>query len=202
MPIYPRVKRFLDVVLGASVLLACLPLLTLAALLVKLESPGPVLFVQRRLGRHGKLFWLYKFRSMYHQPRMAARQVYAGDPEVTRMGRVLRRLKIDELPQLWNVLKGDMSLVGPRPALPEQLAELTGVAARRLEVRPGLTGLAQVKGNILLSWPRRWRYDVVYVQRLSLALDGWIVLRTLLVLVCGEQFFLRPSSRRMEASTP
>jgi len=196
---YPRVKRILDVLLGATAVAVCLPVLILAAVLVKLDSPGPVFFVQRRLGRNGGVFLLYKFRSMYFRAKPVEGQVVRGDPEVTRVGRVLRRLKIDELPQIWNVIKGDMSLVGPRPALPEQLAMLSGSALRRLDVRPGLTGLAQVKGNILLPWPQRWRYDVVYVQRLSMTLDAWIICRTLLVVLYGEEYFLRTSPRPLEA---
>ncbi len=186
MDIYPKFKRMMDVVVSMLILILCAPLLLAVAIVIKVDSRGPIFFSQRRLGKGGREFLLHKFRSMYDRSRLPDRQTYADDPEVTRVGRVLRRLKLDELPQLWNVVRGEMSLIGPRPALPEQLDVLSPSARRRLHVYPGLTGLAQVHGNILLSWPQRWRYDILYADRMSLALDCWIMWRTLLVLVFGE----------------
>jgi lipopolysaccharide/colanic/teichoic acid biosynthesis glycosyltransferase len=188
---YPPVKRAIDVGAALPALVALSPVLLVAALLVRRSSPGPVLFRQARLGYRGRVFTLYKLRTMTDRPRVAHAEIRAGNPEVTPAGAVLRRFKIDELPQLLNVVRGDMSLVGPRPALPAQLAEYTPLALRRLEVRPGLTGLAQVNGNIALSWPERWAYDARYVDELSLALDLRILLRTLGVLLRGEQAYWR-----------
>ncbi len=179
-------KRLLDLLSAAVLLVLLSPALALIALLIPLESPGPALFRQERLGWRGRVFRIYKFRTMTHAARVPGHEIFGQDPDVTRLGRWLRRLKLDELPQLWNVLFGTMSLVGPRPALPQQLAEYDAAARRRLDVRPGLTGLAQVAGNIYLTWPERWAYDAQYVERLSFGLDLWILWRTLFVVVWGE----------------
>lgn len=190
-------KRCLDLVLAVLLLAAAAPLLAAAALLIKLESRGPVLFIQSRLGRGGRLFWVLKLRTMTDRPRTDHLQVFEGNQEVTRVGGWLRRTKIDELPQLWNVVRGEMSVVGPRPGLPEHLPQLDHRGRRRLDALPGLTGWAQVHGNIHLSWPHRWCYDAWYVDHVSLPLDAWIVLRTVAVVVCGEQRFIRrPRTRR------
>lgn len=184
-------KRTVDLIVAGAALVLLAPLLLLCAALIKLESRGPVLFLQPRLGRRGAVFTAWKFRTMTDVPRTPTQEIIGRVEGVTRVGAWLRRLKIDELPQLVNVLRGEMSLIGPRPALPQQLDEYTPRAARRLEVRPGLTGLAQVHGNIHLTWPQRWEWDVAYVERLSPALDAWIALRTLLVVAAGERRFLK-----------
>lgn len=189
---YARVgKRMLDLALASAGLIVVSPVLAAAALAVKLDSPGPVLFRQARLGRHGSLFSLLKLRTMTHVPRTPGGEVSLDNPEVTAVGRVLRRTKLDELPQLINVLRGEMSIVGPRPALPRMLEELDEVGLQRLRVRPGLTGLAQIRGNVHLSWPERWRYDAHYVETQSLATDLSIVLRTVPTVLLGEQRMLR-----------
>lgn len=184
-----RLKRALDISMALLLLALLSPVLGTTALLLKFDSPGPVLFRQRRLGLQGRVFDLYKFRSMVHRQRTADRQIYEGDPEVTRLGHVIRRFKIDELPQLFNVLKGDMSIVGPRPCLPELQSEFDENGRLRILVRPGLTGLAQVNGNILLSWPERWRLDRIYVESLSFMVDCKILLKTVLVVLLGEKRF-------------
>ncbi len=187
-------KRLLDV--AATVLLLCLawPVLALAAIAIWLESPGPVLFRQERLGQHGRLFRICKFRTMTHRLRTVHQEIKGREAEVTRVGFWLRRLKIDELPQLLNVLTGEMALIGPRPPLPSQIDDYDAVTRTRLNVRPGLTGLAQINGGVYLSWPERWEYDVQYVERLSLTFDLWILWRTLAVVLAGEEKFLkRPS---------
>lgn len=183
-------KRTLDLLVVLPFFLLLLPLLAIAALLVKLDSPGPVFFVQKRLGRYGSTFLTYKFRSMTDRPRTTHTEVLPGHSEVTRTGVWLRRFKIDELPQLWNIVRGDMSLVGPRPALPEHISEYNRDGLERLLERPGLTGLAQVNGNIYLSWPERWAWDARYVRELSLRTDLRIIVRTVAVVVCGEEKFL------------
>ena len=182
-------KSTLDFLMSLLCLLLASPLLVLAMVSIKLTSSGPVFFSQQRLGRNGVTFKLLKFRTMTHKKREVADEVLAGNPEVTLVGRPLRRFKIDELPQLVNVLRGDMSFVGPRPAMPEQLAEYDETSKQRLLVRPGLTGLSQVSGNIYLTWPERWKLDVEYVYNLSLGWDIRILLKTILVVLLGEHRF-------------
>lgn len=184
-------KRLLDLVLAVAAIILLLPVFGITALLVRANSSGPVLFVQFRLGRQGELFRMYKFRTMIDSPRTALHEIIGVHPEVTRVGYWLRRFKLDELPQLLNVIKGDLSIVGPRPALPVQLREYTDLALQRLEVRPGLTGLSQVNGNIHLTWPERWHYDALYVKNLTFKLDIQIILRTFAVLVRGEDEFCK-----------
>lgn len=188
-------KRLLDLSLTVPVLLLAAPLFAVVALLIKLNSRGPVFFVQERLGRGGRIMQTLKFRSMTDRLRTSHQEIFGKTDEVTAVGYWLRRFKIDELPQLWNIVRGDMSLVGPRPALPSQLGEYTELAHRRLLVRPGLTGLAQVHGNIHLSWPERWVYDAQYVDRVTFAHDLWIIARTIGVVFLGEQRFLKRPPR-------
>jgi len=164
-------QRVFDLVLTTAALPLALPVLAVAALLVRLSMGAPVLFRHTRTGRSGRPFTLYKLRTM--RP--------GGDSDATRLtavGRLLRTLSLDELPQLWNVLRGDMSLVGPRPLLPQYLARYTPVQARRHEVRPGITGLAQVSGRNGLTWAERFALDVWYVDQQSVALDARILWRT------------------------
>jgi lipopolysaccharide/colanic/teichoic acid biosynthesis glycosyltransferase len=191
-------KRILDLLIATLLSIFLSPFLLVVAILVRLDSPGPVFFDQRRAGKDGRIFTAYKFRTMTHQARLPNREILLDDPEVTRIGYWLRRLKIDELPQLHNVVRGDMSLVGPRPALANQLLEYNGETQKRLLVRPGLTGLAQVNGNIYLSWPDRWKYDVWYVENISFFLDLKIMLRTVAVLLAGEDRLLRSPSLFIE----
>jgi len=181
-------KRPLDI-LGSGILLVLnAPVFLLAAMAVVLDG-GPVFYRQTRAGRLGHPFALLKFRSMRvnHIPVAEVGQVSGAHPLVTPIGRLLRRYKIDELPQLLNVLLGDMSLVGPRPVLLEQAAEYTPHERRRLEVRPGMTGWAQVNGNIEVPWPDRIMLDVWYVDHASLWLDLKILAMTVAVVLFGEE---------------
>lgn len=195
-------KRALDLALTAFALLLLWPLLLLVALLIKLTSRGPVLFRQERLGRDAVTFMAYKFRTMTDKPRVPDTLAYSGDPsEITTFGRFLRRTKLDELPQIFNILRGEMSIVGPRPQLPAQLVEFDDNARLRLLVSPGLTGLAQVNGNTVLTWKERWHYDAEYVRSLTFALDCRILFRTIGVLVAGEERFTRkPDVTQRESS--
>lgn len=177
--------------LAATFLVILSPFLLVIYILVKAGSKGPFLFIQRRLGYHGQIFNAYKIRTMTHKIRHVHTQIYGKHPEVTRVGFFLRKYKIDELPQLINIFLGEMSFVGPRPGLPEQLKNYTELAKMRLSVRPGLTGLAQINGNIYLSWPERWIYDGLYVKRLSFKLDILILAKTFLILIKGEKKFLK-----------
>jgi len=165
-------KRALDVAGALALLVVASPVLAVAALAIRATMGAPVLYRQRRTGLGGRVFTLLKLRTM----RDAAGPDAA---RITRLGAWLRALSIDELPQLWNVLRGEMSLVGPRPLLPEYLERYTPEQARRHAVRPGITGLAQVSGRNGLSWPEKFRLDLWYVDHASLALDLRILRRTL-----------------------
>ncbi|MGH3021698.1 MAG: sugar transferase [Gaiellaceae bacterium] len=180
-------KRALDIA-GASVgLLVSAPFLAAAAAAVKLEDRGPVLYRQRRVGKDGREFDLLKLRTMVVGAERlgAGYAVDEGDPRITRAGRVLRRLSVDELPQLWNVVRGDMSLVGPRPTLAYQVERYTERQRRRLEVKPGITGWAQIQGRASLPWDDRIELDVWYVEHRSFWLDLRILARTPLALFTG-----------------
>jgi len=188
---YARLKRVLDIVAVLVLLLPMFPVLIACAVAVKLGSPGPVLFRQLRLGEGEVPFRILKFRTMRVESGRIAAQTFGHSEGVTREGRVLRRLKLDELPQLLNVLQGHMSLVGPRPSLPELAETLPGWARHRYSVPPGLTGLAQTNGNVALDWETRCTYDVRYIATRSLRLDLAILLRTLIVIPLGEARFVR-----------
>jgi len=181
------VRRAFDVLASVVGLGVTSPVLGAAALAIKLEDGGPVLYRQRRVGQRGAEFELLKLRTMVvgAERRGAGWAVNEGDPRITRVGRLLRRLSIDELPQLWNVLRGEMSIIGPRPTLAYQVERYTPHQRRRLEVKPGLTGWAQVNGRARLPWPERIELDVWYVEHRSPALDVRILLRTPLALVSG-----------------
>jgi lipopolysaccharide/colanic/teichoic acid biosynthesis glycosyltransferase len=179
----------------AAVVLAVLtsPIMLLAALLIRLSGKGPVFFVQMRGGRNGVTFRALKFRTMRAGRKPDPKELVPLDhPEITRVGRWLRRLKIDELPQIINVLKGDMALVGPRPTLPDQVAAYDDFRRQRLLVRPGITGLAQINGNVALSWDQRILYDIAYVRRCRLSMDLGILLKTLWVVGRGDARAARP----------
>ena len=180
-------NRALDVA-GASVALGLAsPVLALAALAVKLEDGGPVLYRQRRVGLHGEEFELVKLRTMVvdAERQGAGWAVNEGDPRITRVGGWLRRLSLDELPQLWNVVRGEMSLIGPRPTLAYQVERYTPRQRRRLEVKPGITGWAQIHGRARLPWEERIELDVWYVEHRSAWVDLKILLRTPLALFGG-----------------
>jgi lipopolysaccharide/colanic/teichoic acid biosynthesis glycosyltransferase len=181
------VNRALDAA-GAGVALAVSsPLLGLAALAIKLEDGGPVLYRQRRVGLRGEEFELVKLRTMVvgAERQGAGWAVNEGDPRITRVGRLLRRLSLDELPQLWNVVRGEMSLIGPRPTLAYQVERYSPRQRRRLEVKPGITGWAQIHGRARLPWEERIELDVWYVEHRSPWVDVKILLRTPLVLFGG-----------------
>ena len=197
LPFLGRVaKRSLDVVLSATALLLVLPVLLVAMMAVRFNSSGPAIFKQVRVGATGRRFRLYKIRTMFTANDDSAHRAYVkglicgraeqhegffklvGDPRVTSVGRFLRRFSIDELPQLWNVLKGDMSLVGPRPPLPGEVELYGDRAWGRLRIKPGITGLWQVSGRSTLSFDEMVALDVHYWQQWSLLLDFTILLRT------------------------
>jgi len=180
-------NRALDAVIAGAGLVLTSPILAAAALAIKLEDGGPILYGQARVGKDGEDFDLLKLRTMVVGAERigAGYAVDRGDPRITRTGRFLRRTSIDELPQLWNVLRGDMSVIGPRPTLRYQVEQYDSRQRRRLEVKPGLTGWAQVNGRAALPWPERIELDVWYVEHRSPRVDLDILLRTPLALFRG-----------------
>ena len=180
-------NRAADVALAGLGLVVTSPLLVAAGLAIKLEDGGPVLFRQTRVGKNGKDFELLKLRSMVVDAERtgAGHAVDRGDRRITRVGRLLRRTSIDELPQLWNIVRGDMSVIGPRPTLRYQVERYSERQRRRLDVRPGLTGWAQIHGRATLPWAERIELDVWYVEHRSPRVDLRILLRTPLALFGG-----------------
>jgi lipopolysaccharide/colanic/teichoic acid biosynthesis glycosyltransferase len=184
-------KRGLDLVLATLGLALGAPVLVAAILAIRLESPGHPIYRQRRVGRDGKEFDLYKLRTMVHGAEHlgAGMAVNEGDPRITRVGALLRRTSLDELPNLLNVLRGDMSIVGPRPTIPVQVAQYTERQRRRLEVKPGITGWAQVNGRTSLPWSERIELDLWYVEHRSLPLDLRILAQTAAMILSGHGLY-------------
>jgi lipopolysaccharide/colanic/teichoic acid biosynthesis glycosyltransferase len=181
------VNRAADIAVAGTALALASPVVALAALAIKLEDRGPVLYRQSRVGKDGVDFDALKLRTMVvgAERQGAGFAVDAGDARITRVGRVLRKLSLDEVPQLWNVLRGDMSVVGPRPTLRYQVEQYTPHQRRRLDVKPGLTGWAQIHGRATLPWAERIELDVWYVEHRTPLLDLKILLRTPLALFGG-----------------
>ena len=189
-----RVKRLMDLGVSAAVLILLAPIWILVGLIIKIDSRGPILYKQERVGRNGKLFSIYKFRSMYRDAEQKTGPVWADadDPRITGVGKILRKLRIDEVPQLINVFKGDMSLIGPRPERPyfvEQLKKEIPFYSRRLRVRPGITGWAQIKHEYDQSLDdvrKKVQYDLFYLENMSLRMDLKIILSTISVMLRGK----------------
>ncbi|HEY5141222.1 MAG TPA: exopolysaccharide biosynthesis polyprenyl glycosylphosphotransferase [Methylococcales bacterium] len=186
------VKRLIDIIASILLLIMLMPLFALIMMLIYLSSPGPVFYKQTRVGRWGKLFTMWKFRSMYCDADARLKEIMAqnemtggvifkmkNDPRIIPIGRFIRKASIDELPQLWNVLKGDMSLVGPRPALPAEVNQYSLQDRQRLEVIPGITCIWQVSGRSDIPFPQQVQLDVEYIQSQSLLLDLKLLLKTI-----------------------
>lgn len=187
---YTIFKRIMDIVVALLMLLVTSPVMLVVALAVKLGSKGPVFFTQERVGKDRVLFDLYKFRTMRPDEEAEKSNDFSKDEErVTGIGNILRKTKLDELPQLINVLKGDMSLVGPRPTVKIQVDNYTDYQMQRLKVTPGMTGLVQVSGGKTLPWSERIDYDIYYIEHISFLLDLEILFKTLAVVVFGEERF-------------
>lgn len=190
-------KRVFDIICAAGGLIVLAPVLVVIAILIRWRLGSPVIFRQQRPGRGGRPFMLYKFRTMTDE-RDQQGNLLPNSERITTFGRILRKSSLDELPELWNVLIGDMSLVGPRPLRMEYLKHYTPRQFRRHEVRPGITGWAQVNGRNLLSWEKRFELDVWYVENLSPKLDFEILLRTIKQVLtmhgttAGEEEFVKP----------
>ena len=185
------IRRGIDILVSGAALLLASPLLAVAMAAVRLESPGSPLYRQRRIGLEGRPFEMLKLRTMV----AGAEKIGAGlaisenDPRITRVGALLRRTSIDELPNLINVLRGDMSLIGPRPTIPVQVEQYTPRQRRRLEIRPGITGWAQVQGRASLPWSERIELDLYYIDHRSPALDLKILMRTVPIVLGGSDLY-------------
>lgn len=188
---YLVVKRIIDTVIALCALLVLSPFLIITALAIKFESPGPIIFKQQRLGRWGKPFIIYKFRSMCQNAERKGSGVYSykGDARVTKVGKIIRATSIDELPQLINILKGDMALIGPRPALtyhPWSFGQYTEHQRHMFNVLPGVTGWAQVNGRKEVPWPERIELNVWYAKNISMWLDIKIFFMTILKVATND----------------
>ena len=192
---YIRFKYAMDFVVALVAVVACSPLLLAVAIAIKAEDGGKVIFAQRRTGVGGKKFNCYKFRSMKNTEILFDKNkpvIQDNNPNLTKVGKIIRKFKIDELPQLFNVLKGDMCIIGPRPLLPVYDSDYEDWEIVKFEMRPGLTGLGQVYGNGYLSIKDRKYYDVLYAMHASPWMDLKIVFKTIAVVIVGERRFLRP----------
>lgn len=178
-------KRFFDILFSACALIALSPVLLAVAVLVRIELGAPIVFCQERPGKNGRIFKMYKFRTMTDE-RDGEGELLPDEVRLTKFGRALRSSSLDELLELWNILKGDMSIVGPRPLLVKYLPLYDEEQRRRHDVRPGLTGLAQVKGRNNVSWEERFAYDIEYVDHISVLLDVRILFLTVAVVLRRE----------------
>lgn len=185
------VKRTFDICVSLFLTVFLFPLMILIAFLIVIESGRPVFFIQERAGQYGKPFRIYKFRTMVQNAVKMGTGFYTSnnDPRITRVGKFLRDWSLDELPQLFNILKGDMSIVGPRPTLLYQVEEYDEEQRKRLLMKPGITGWAQVNGRNSLSWPERIKLDIWYVENWSLLLDIKILLKTFLTVIKREGIY-------------
>jgi lipopolysaccharide/colanic/teichoic acid biosynthesis glycosyltransferase len=185
------IRRAIDIVVSATALAVASPVIALAALAVRLETPGPVIYRQRRSGLRGREFDVLKLRTMVDgaEHEGAGLAINANDARITRVGALLRRTSLDELPNLVNVLRGEMSLIGPRPTLPVQVAQYTERQRGRLAIRPGITGWAQVNGRATLPWSERIELDLYYIEHRSLALDLRILRRTVAMVLGGSDLY-------------
>ncbi|MGA9858875.1 MAG: sugar transferase [Solirubrobacteraceae bacterium] len=185
------IKRALDIAIALPLAIATAPLLALLGTAIRLESRGAAIYRQTRVGRDGVLFEIFKLRTMVSGAEFtgAGLAIAAGDPRITRLGKLLRRYSLDELPNLWNVLRGEMSIVGPRPTLKGQVDQYTERQRGRLAVKPGITGWAQINGRASLPWAERIELDLWYVEHRSLALDLRIISRTLGQVIRGSGIY-------------
>ncbi|MCG7421123.1 sugar transferase [Macrococcus epidermidis] len=188
-----KIKRIFDILFSLFIIVPFFPIWLIVGILIKTTSKGPIFFFQDRPGLKGKIFKIYKFRTMKpgSDKTEKGKEVMLDDDRITSIGKVLRRTKVDEIPQVINVLKGDMSLVGPRPERIDSLQDYDEEIWKRLDMRPGMTGLAQVSGNIHISLKERYKLDVKYVETFSLILDIIILIKTVGVVVLGEEKFKR-----------
>jgi lipopolysaccharide/colanic/teichoic acid biosynthesis glycosyltransferase len=184
-------SRVLDLAIAVPASIVTTPVIGVLALVIRLESPGHPIYTQTRVGKDGEPFQIYKLRTMVRGAEFtgAGLAIQEGDDRITRVGQVLRRYSLDELPNLWNVVRGEMSIVGPRPTLTVQVDQYTPRQRGRLAVKPGLTGWAQVNGRASLPWAKRIELDLWYVEHRSLALDAKIIARSVAMVLSGQDLY-------------
>ncbi len=185
------IKRAIDILIASTASVLTAPLIAVLALAIKLESPGDPIYRQTRVGRNGRPFLIYKLRTMVTGAEFtgAGLAIHEGDDRITRVGAFLRRYSLDELPNMWNVVRGEMSIVGPRPTVPFQVEQYTDRQRGRLAVKPGITGWAQINGRASLPWPDRIELDLWYVEHRSTALDVRILARTVAMVRSGHGLY-------------
>ena len=185
------ITRGLDLAIGIAGAVVTAPVIALLALAIRIESPGRPVYTQTRVGRDGELFSIYKLRTMVRGAEFtgAGLAIQEGDDRITRVGRLLRRYSLDELPNLWNVVRGEMSIVGPRPTLQVQVQQYTDHQRQRLDVKPGITGWAQINGRASLPWTERIELDIWYVEHRSVPLDLRIMARTVGMVLTGQGLY-------------
>ena len=190
------IKRLFDIVVCLISLIILVPIFIIIAVLIKLDSKGPVFFIQDRVGKDGKIFQIYKFRTMVsNAEKMGLGYVMKDDPRITRIGKYLRLTGVDELPQVFNVLRGEMSLVGPRPTLVYQVEKYSSWERRRLEMKPGITSLMLISGHNTLTWPERIKNDIWYIDHWSFWLDIKILIKTFWIInFTRKGFYENPSN--------
>jgi len=198
--VYLTVKRSLDLLFSFVALVVLLPLFIIIAISIKSDSRGPVIFKQARLGRDGKPFKVWKFRTMVDNAEKMGTGLATAekDPRITRVGKLLRKTSVDEIPQLVNILKGDMSFIGPRPAPVQHLEKYSKTDRKRLNVLPGITGWSQVNGRNILTWPERIEKDIWYVDNISIWLDIKILFKTVKVVFLSEGVYSGRNDTKVE----
>lgn len=179
------IKRFFDIIISLSciILFTIIPIFIIVPVLIKVSSNGPIIFKQKRVGKDQREYTMYKFRTMIVEQYDKNGNEIMSEDRITRIGKILRKTSLDELPQLFNVLNGTMSLIGPRPMLPYQAPRCVGDEVLRFNMRPGITGLAQAKGRNNISWPERIKYDIQYVKEFNILLDFQIIIWTILIVL-------------------
>lgn len=197
---YLKIKRVLDFIMSLILLIIVSPLLIIVAILIKLDSKGPIIFKQSRIGENGKVFEVWKLRTMVDNAEQMGTGLTTAekDPRITKIGKLLRKTSIDEIPQLVNVIKGDMSFIGPRPAPVKHLKKYSETDRKRLQVLPGITGWSQVNGRNVLTWPERIEKDIWYVNNISLWLDLRIILKTVKVVLLSEGIYSGRNDDKVE----
>lgn len=180
------IKYLIDKIFAFILIILLLPIFFIIGLLILLEDGFPIFFTQERVGLKGKFFKMYKFRSFKKNVDLSDVNTYSQDPRISKIGRIIRKYSLDELPQLINIIKGEMSFIGPRPNLPFQYKELNDIQKQRYLVKPGITGLAQINGRNKIKWEQRIYYDLIYIKNYSLLLDIWILYKTFFIVLSRE----------------
>lgn len=193
------IKRVIDILMSAFLIILFAPLFCLISLLIKIDSAGPIIFKQARIGKNSYIFNILKFRTMIDNAERigSGLKTCVSDPRITRIGKILRKTSLDELPQLFNIIRGDMSFVGPRPAPVVLINKMTDHEKKRLRIRPGLTGWAQINGRTSISWKDKYKLDIWYYENYSVLLDLKIILKTILYVIFSKDIYSKQYEREV-----